>query len=336
MAVPSVGIRSRIDLDELNLLISFGLPAQYVERIRVFSPRVRVQQSRNREEALALVRDVDILLAGFFSLELFRAAKRLKWIQTLFAGVDRFLYPEIVKSSVVITSASGVNSIAVSEHVIGMMLCLNRKLHLFVRNQTERKWKTSDADLTFQMDELSGKTAGIVGLGRIGSEIAKRAKCLGMRVVATRRDPSAPKSDYVDKPVPLGNLEELLADSDFVIIQVPLTRETEGMFGEKELDRMKPTAYLVNASRGKIIKEDELIEALRERRIAGAALDTFSVEPLPEDSPLWSMQNVILTPHVAGLTPRYMERLTDLFCDGLRRFMNNEPLINVVDKSRGY
>jgi phosphoglycerate dehydrogenase-like enzyme len=331
-----VGFRGRIALDELNLLISFGLPAQYVERIRVFSPRVRVQQSRKREEALALVRDVDILLAGFFSLELFKAARRLKWIQTLFAGVDRFLYPEVVKSSVVITSASGVNSIAVSEHVIGMMLCLNRKLHLFMRNQTERKWKTSDADLTFQMDELSGKTAGLVGLGHIGSEIAKRAKCLGMRVVATRRDPSAPKLDYVDKLVPLGNLEELLADSDFVIIQIPLTRETEGMFGEKELRRMKRTAYLVNASRGKIVKEDELIEALRERRIAGAALDTFSVEPLPEGSPLWSMRNVILTPHVAGLTPRYMERLTDLFCDNLRRFMNDEPLINVVDKSRGY
>jgi len=295
-----------------------------------------VQQSRNKEEALALAKDVDILLAGFFSLELFKAAKRLKWIQTLLAGVDTFLYPEVVKSSVVITNASGVNSIAVSEQVIGMMLCLNRKLHLFMRNQTERKWKTIDADLIFQMDELSGKTAGLVGLGRIGSEIAKKAKCFGMKVIATRRNPSAPKPDYVDKLVPPGNLEELLADSDFVIIQVPLTKDTEGMFGEKELRRMKRTAYLVNASRGNIIKEDELIEALKKGWIAGAALDTFSMEPLPEDSPLWNMKNVIITPHVAGLTPRYMERLTDLFCDNLRRFMNDEPLINVVDKSRGY
>jgi phosphoglycerate dehydrogenase-like enzyme len=229
-----------------------------------------------------------------------------------------------------------VNSIPVSEHVIGMMLCLNRKMPLFMRNQTERKWKTSDADLILHMDEMSGKTAGLVGLGRIGSEIAKKAKCLGMRVIVTRRNPSAPKPDYVDKLISPENLEELLADSDFVIIQIPLTKETEGMFGEKELRRMKRTAYLVNASRGSIIKEDELIEALKKGWIAGAALDTFATEPLPEDSPLWNMQNVIITPHVAGLTPRYMERLTDLFCENLRRFMNDEPLINVVDKNDGY
>jgi len=323
-------------LDELNLLISFGLPAQYVEMIRAVSPKVRVQQSLGKEEAITMAEDVDILLAGFFSLELFKAAKRLKWIQTLFAGVDTLLYPEVVNSSVVITNAGGVNSIPVSEQVMGMILCLSRKLHVFMRNQTERKWKTIDADLIFQMDELSGKTAGLVGLGRIGSEIAKKAKCFGMRVIATRRNPSAPKPDYVDKLVSPEHLEELLADSDFVIIQIPLTKDTEGMFGKKELRGMKRTGYLVNASRGSIVKEDELVEALKEGWIAGAALDTFSTEPLPEDSPLWNMQNVIITPHVAGLTPLYMERLTHLFCENLRRFMNDEPLINVVDKSRGY
>lgn len=283
-----------------------------------------------------MAEDADILLAGFFSLELFKAAKRLKWIQTLFAGVDAFLYPEVVKSSVVITNAGGVNSIPVSEQVVGMMLCLNRKLHLFMRNQMERKWKTSDTDLIFQMDELSGKTAGLVGLGRIGSEIAKKAKCFGMKVIATRRNPSVQKPDYVDELVSPEHLEELLADSDFVIIQIPLTKDTEGMFGEKELRRMKRTAYLINTSRGNIIKEDKLIEALKEGWIAGAALDTFATEPLPEDSPLWNMQNVIITPHVAGLTPLYMERLTNLFCENLRRFMDDEPLINVVDKIRGY
>ena len=323
-------------MDELNLLISFGLLPQYVEMIKAVSPKVRVRQSLSKEEAITMAEDVDILLAGFFSLELFKAAKRLKWIQTLFAGVDTLLYPEVVNSSVVITNAGGVNSIPVSEQVMGMILCLSRKLHVFMRNQTERKWKTIDADLIFQMDELSGKTAGLVGLGRIGSEIAKKAKCFGMRVIATRRNPSAPKPDYVDKLVSPEHLEELLADSDFVIIQIPLTKDTEGMFGKKELRGMKRTGYLVNASRGSIVKEDELVEALKEGWIAGAALDTFSTEPLPEDSPLWNMQNVIITPHVAGLTPLYMERLTHLFCENLRRFMNDEPLINIVDKSRGY
>jgi len=323
-------------MDQANVLITFNLPVPYVEAIKDVSPKITVRQSRDKQEALALAKDTDILLAGFFSPELFKTAKRLKWIQTLFVGVDAFLYPEVVKSSVVITNAGGVNSIPVSEQVIGMMLCLNRKLHLFIRNQTERRWKTSDADLIFRMEELSGKTAGIVGLGRIGSEIAKKAKCFGMRVIATRRNPSAPKPDYVDKIVSPENLKELLADSDFVIIQIPLTEHTQGMFGEKELRRMKPTAYLVNASRGNVIKEDELIKALKEGWIAGAALDTFATEPLPEDSPLWDMPNVIITPHVAGLTPRYMERLTDLFCENLRRFLNGEPLINIVDKTRGY
>ena len=323
-------------MDELNLLITFSLPAPYVERIKAFSPRITVQQSRNKDEALALAKDADILLAGFFSLELFKAAKRLKWIQTLYAGVDMFLHPEVVKSPVVITNASGVNSTAVSDQVIGMMLCLNRKLHVFIRDQAMRKWKTDDMELISQMEELSGKTAGIVGLGRIGSEIAKKAKCLGMKVIATRRNPSAPKPEYVDKLVPSENLQELLGDSDFVIIQIPLTKDTEGMFGEKQLRSMKRTAYLVNASRGDIIKEDKLIEALKEGWIAGAALDTFATEPLPPDSPLWNMPNVIITPHVAGLTPKYMKRLTDLFLENLKRFMNNEPLINVVDKNRGY
>jgi phosphoglycerate dehydrogenase-like enzyme len=323
-------------MEELRLLASFALPAQYIERIRAVSPKIKVKQSQNREEALAMIVDADILLAGFFSLELFKAAKQLKWIQTLYAGVDAFLYPDVVRSPVIITNAGGVNAIPVSEQVVGMMLCLSRKLHIFMRNQKERKWKTNDVDLIFKMDELSGKTAGLVGLGRIGSEIAKKAKCLGMRVIATRRNPSALKPDYVDELIPVENLEELLAQSDFVIIQIPLTRDTEGMFGEKEFHHMKRTAYLINASRGNIVKEDELIKALKEERIAGAALDTFAVEPLPQDSPLWNMENVIITPHVAGLTPFYPERLTDLFCENLKRFMGNQPLVNVVDKTRGY
>jgi len=323
-------------LDTLKVLITFNLPEVFVERIRAVSPRVTVQQSRNKQEALALAGDPDVLLVGFFSPELFKAAKRLRWVQTLFVGVDAFLYSEVVQSAVVMTHAGGVNAIPVSEHVLGLMFCLNRKLHLFIRNQTARKWEKNEAELMYQMDELPGKTLGLLGLGRIGGEIARKAKCLGMKVIATRRDPSAPKPNYVDKLVSPENLEELLADSDFVVIQIPLTKDTRGMFGEKQLRSMKPTAYLVNASRGGIVKEDELVKALKEGWIAGAALDVFATEPLAESSPLWDMPNVIVTPHVAGLTPHYMERLTDLFCENLKRFLKNEPLINVVDKTRGY
>jgi phosphoglycerate dehydrogenase-like enzyme len=320
----------------MRLLISFGLQPSYVEKIRAVSERVDVQQSRDKQEALSLVKDAEILFAGFFSQEMFRKAEKLKWIQASFAGVESFLYPEVVKSNVVVTNAGGVNSVPVAEHVIGMMLSLNRKLHVFMRGQREAKWKTSDRELMSQMEELSGKTVGVVGLGRIGSEIANRAKCFGMKVIAMRRNPSAPKPVYVDALVSPENLKELLGQADFVVIQLPLTKETEGMFGETELRSMKRTGYLVNASRGGIIQEDKLIKALKEGWIAGAALDTFAVEPLPSDSPLWKMKNVVVTPHVAGLTPRYMERLTDLFCENLKRFLNSQPLINVVDKTRGY
>jgi phosphoglycerate dehydrogenase-like enzyme len=157
-----------------------------------------------------------------------------------------------------------------------------------------------------------------------------------MKVIATRRNPSAPTPDHVDKLVSPENLETLFAESDFVVLQLPLTAKTEGVIGEKELRSMKPTAYLINTSRGNVVQEDKLIQALKEGWIAGAALDTFAQEPLPKSSPLWDMKNVIITPHVAGLTPYYLDRLIDIFCENLRRFLNKQEMVNVVDKTRGY
>ncbi len=324
------------DEDKLRLLLSFHLPKEYLKKIQTISPRIDVNQSNDEEELLKLIEDADILVAGRFSRQMSLAAKRLKWIQVNYAGVESFLYPEVVNSSVVLTNAGGVNAIPVAEHAIGLMFCLSRKLHLFIRNQVERKWKTSDIELLPQMNELAGKTLGIVGLGKIGSEIAKRAKCIGMTVIASRRSLSATVPEYVDKLASTENLKELLTESDFVILQLPLTADTDGMIGEKELRSMKPTAFLINTGRGKVIQEDKLIQALSEGWIAGAALDTFEREPLPRNSPLWDMRNVIVTPHVAGLTPYYLDRLVELFCENLRRFMNREELINVVDKTRGY
>jgi phosphoglycerate dehydrogenase-like enzyme len=242
-----------------------------------------------------------------------------------------------VKSQVIVTNAGGVHPTPISEHVIGLMLCFCRKLHLFIRNQTERRWERPESWVpTEQVEELSGKTVGIVGLGKIGTEIAEKARCLGMRVIATKRDPSRAASTSVDRLVHPASLDQLLAESDFVVLSLPLTKETQGMIGEAQLRSMKRTGYLINVSRGKIVQEDKLIEALRDGWIGGAGLDTFENEPLPESSELWSFRNVIITPHVAGSTPYYMERLTDIFCENLRRFLSNQPLINVVDKTLGY
>jgi len=324
-------------MKKTKILISFGLPEVFVTKIKSVSPNIEVLQSQDKEEALHLIEDVDILFAGFFSKELFLAARRLKWIQAWGAGVDRLLLPEVVKSRVIVTNAGGVHPTPISEHVIGLMLCLCRKLHLFIKNQTERKWEGFESWASAeQVEELSGKTVGIVGLGRIGTEIAQKARCLGMRVIATKRDPSQMPSTNVDRLVHPTDLTQLLGESDFIVLSLPLTKETKGMIGKPQFENMKRTAYLINVSRGEIVQEDKLIEALKQGWIAGAGLDTFENEPLPGDSELWGFRNVIITPHVAGLTPHYMERLTEIFCENLDRFIQKQPLINVVDKTLGY
>jgi phosphoglycerate dehydrogenase-like enzyme len=265
------------------------------------------------------------------------AAKRLKWIQAWGAGVDRLLIPEVVESRIIVTNAGGVHPTPISEHVVGLMLCLCRKLHLFIRIQTQKKWERFESGAsTEKVEELSGKTIGIVGLGKIGTEIAKKAKCLGMRVVATKRNASSSASTSVDQLLRTSSLKKLLAESDFVVLSLPLTKETRGMIGEEQLRSMKRTSYLINVSRGRIIQENMLIKALKGGWIAGAGLDTFEDEPLPETSELWTLKNVIITPHVAGQTPYYMERLTGIFCENLDRFIHKRPLINVVDKTLGY
>jgi phosphoglycerate dehydrogenase-like enzyme len=325
-------------MERIKVLISFDLPKMYVAKIRNVSKSTEVMQSEDKKEALQIIEDADILFAGFFSRDLFLAARKLKWIQAWGAGVDRLLIPEVVKSPVMVTNAGGIHPTPISEHVIGLMLCLSRKLHLFIRNQTQRKWDRDESseESTEQIEELSGKTVGILGLGRIGTEIAKKSKCLGMRVIATKRDITSPVSTYIDQLLPSTDLNQLLAESDFVVLSLPLTEETQGMIGESQLKNMKRTGYLINVSRGKIVQENKLIEALKKGWIAGAGLDTFESEPLPKNSELWGFKNVIITPHIAGQTPFYMERLTNIFCENLDRFIHKKPLINVVDKVLGY
>jgi D-2-hydroxyacid dehydrogenase (NADP+) len=324
-------------MSKVKVLISFDLPEVFVEKIRSVSPSLDIVRSESKEDALRLIEDADILFGGFFSKDLFVSARKLQWIQTWGAGVDRFLFPEVVNSQVIVTNARGVHLTPVSEHVVGLMLCLCRKLHLFIRNQMERKWERYESWISAeQVEELSGKTVGIVGLGRIGTEIAEKARCLGMRVIATKRDPSRPASANVDQLINPNDLNQLLSQSDFVVLSLPLTEQTQGMIGEAQLKSMKLTSYLINVSRGRIVQENKLIQALKRGWIAGAGLDTFENEPLPADSELWSFKNVIITPHIAGQTPHYLERLTDIFCENLNRFINKQPLINVVDKTSGY
>jgi D-2-hydroxyacid dehydrogenase (NADP+) len=260
-------------MNQVKVLISFDFPRAYVEEVEKAATDVEFVQSEDKKELLELIKDADVLFAGFFSPEMFLSAQRLRWIQTFGAGVDRFLFPEVVKSSVIITNAAGVHPIPISEHAIGMMLCFCRRLHISIRDQIRRKWETYDSwESAEQVQELSGKTVGIVGLGRIGEEVARKAKCLGMKVLATKRDTSHPAPSYVDRLVKVEDLRKLLAESDFVVLSLPLTRETERMIGEDQLRSMKRSGYLINVSRGKIVREDALTRALKEDWIAGAGL----------------------------------------------------------------
>jgi phosphoglycerate dehydrogenase-like enzyme len=225
-----------------------------------------------------------------------------------------------------------VHAIPISEHILALLLAFARGVHRAVRDQGRGEWVPYEQQQVF---ELYGKTMLLIGVGAIGERTAQAANTLGMRVWGVRRNPDdgAPGVERMFGP---GQLHDALPEADFVVLTTPLTHETQGMIGEPELRAMKPTAILVNIGRGGTIQEGALVQALQEGWIAGAGLDVFETEPLPEDSPLWAMDNVIITAHYAGSTPQYMERALEIFLDNLRRYRAGERLRNVVDKRLGY
>jgi len=318
----------------LKILVDFDLPEVNTREIRSVSPEVQVRKESKDSALIDAVGEAEILFTGEANREMITAAPKLRWIHSWGAGVDRLLsIPKVARGSVILTNSSGIHSIQISEHVIALMLIFTRKLKEFILFQNDGVWHVPDE--TYIFDELKGKTVGIVGLGSIGSEIAKKAKCFGMTVLATRRTITA-KPTFVDELLPSYDLKRLLKESDFVVISAPLTSKTKGMIGAQEFANMKRTAYIINIARGEIIQQNELISALKQKKIAGAGLDVFETEPLQPNSDLWHMKNVIITPHVAGETVHYYERTTKIFCENLRRYINKTPLINVVDKKAGY
>jgi phosphoglycerate dehydrogenase-like enzyme len=258
-------------------------------------------------------------------------AKRLKWLQSISTGVDRILNPELVRSPVIVTNMSGIHEVTIAEFVVMLMLMFVKQAPRSFYQQIEGIFKW------FPMDVLTDKTVGIVGFGRIGREVARVVRCFGMKVVATRRTASeGDVEENVDLLLPVARLHELLGQSDFVVLALPLTEESRGIIGEAELRAMKPTARLINVSRGALVNEPALVSALEEGWIAGAGLDVFVREPLPADSPLRRMRNVIFSPHVSGDIADYDVGAARLFAENLRRFLSGQPLVNVVDKARGY
>lgn len=330
----------------VKILSPFKLEEKHWERVRQLSPRISLSLVGGEAQFLEDLpeAEVAVIWPQPFDLSL---APRLKWIQLISAGLDRFVGHPIMESDIIITTASGIHATPIAEYVLASMLAFSRRFRDLWRLQERKEWP-EDRWGTLRGEELRGKTVGILGYGSIGREVGRLCQALGMRVLATDsaqemedrgyRPPGTgdPKGTLLDSLFPPSQLREMLKECDFFIVAVPLTPETEGMVGRDELKAMKGSAYLVNISRGRVVDEEALMEALKEGWIGGAGLDVFAQEPLPEESELWGLDNVILSPHISANTPHYQDRFTELFCENLRRYLTGEELLNVVDKRRGY
>jgi phosphoglycerate dehydrogenase-like enzyme len=282
---------------------------------------------RNLEDLRMRIGDVDVLLcSGLWRNELIPAAGRLAFIQSISAGTDQYSRDALSSAGIRVASAQGVNERAVAEHAMALILAMARQIPQARDNQTARMWRGMIGDLSKREDELGGKTLLIVGMGRIGSRLATLARAFDMRVIAIRRDPSK-GAGLADKVVGEDGLRSVLAQADFVALTCPLTPETENLIDADALAAMKPSAYLVNVARGKVVNEPALIGALEQKRIAGAALDCVWDEPLPAASALWSAPNVLITPHTAGETRRYEDNVIDLLLENLERLWRGEEVL---------
>jgi phosphoglycerate dehydrogenase-like enzyme len=308
-----------------------------VEELKTIAPNVQVVRVASRAEAMDKAGDADGAEARFLSPEFLSKATKLAWAHATSAGVDRFVGMPALKArpAIVVTNSRGVHGPAIADHAIGMLLSLTRRLPEYHDVQQKQQWGIGDAGDSPRAVALQGRTMLVVGIGGIGTEIARRAHGFGMRVIATRRSDAAtePFVERVGKP---DELPAMLPQADVVAICVPLTKETERLFDAAMIAKMKKGSYLINIARGKIVDTDALIAALKDGRLAGAALDVTDPEPLPSGHSLWTTPNVLITPHVAADGELTEERWWALYKENIRRFGAGEPLLNCVDVAAGY
>jgi phosphoglycerate dehydrogenase-like enzyme len=336
----------------LSPILSARYRGRDLERIRAAAPGARLVTVSIEGLADGPLDDVEVLLRGFLSAEAFdrllARSPRLTWVHSASAGVERVLTAAGRERGLVVTNARGVFSDPIAEYVLMMILAVSRRLPQLLELQRERTWQPLEGA------ELHDVTIGIVGLGSIGTAVARLAGAFGCRVVATRRrsEPDAstaaagdggdggPQSGEpsrgIDRLTGPEGLPELLAESDFIVLAAPLTPATEGLIDEAALASVKPGAWLINVARGRLVDERALLRALRDGPLGGAVLDTFRDEPLLPGSPFYDLPNVIVTPHTSWSSGRVLDRSVELFCDNLKRYARGEPLLNVVDPSIGY
>ncbi len=282
------------------------------------------------------IRDAEVYCGFGVPREAFVAGRELRWVHSGAAGVGSSLFPEMRESDVVLTNSAGLHAEPLAEHALALMLHFARGLDVAAAARRRRGWAHAElAGRGSPVRELADATVGVVGYGGIGSAVGRRASAVGMRVLGMRRRPERSGGDVARMFGPDG-LDELLERSDFVVLSVPETPETERLIGLRELSLMGQDGVLINVSRGGVVDEDALVQVLREGGLRGAGLDVFEEEPLPPDHPFWGMDQVVITPHTGAVSPRFWERETDLILENVRRYRRGEPLVNVVDKGRGY
>ncbi len=335
----------------IEVLITVSFPEYFIEQLRDISPRLKitVQAARTANDVSNDVwKRTEVLYTANVLPEPDKVPN-LKWVQFHYAGINALMGASVFsRDDIIFTTLSGAATPQVAEYALTMLLALGHKLPAIFSNQDRAEWPR-DSWERFSPRELRGSTVGIVGYGSIGRELARLLQPFGVRVLATKRDVMQPKDsgytpeglgdpdgDLFHRLYPHAAVRSMIKECDFVVVTVPLTDLTKGLIGEEELRAMKPTAYLVDVSRGEVINQRVLISTLQENRIAGAALDVFPEEPLPANSPLWRMQNVIISPHIAGYSPRYNERAISLFTENLERYLDGAPLLNRFEVARGY
>ena len=339
--------------EKRTVLITARMSTEWLARLQQQYPQLHFEHRPYRTgETIpdALWQNVEILYMSYATaLPSPEQAPRLRWVQLYSAGADYLFQRPLFQTPVTFTSASGVHSVNIAEYVLTMMLSWFHRVPALLEKQQRREWPSMSTRLAqLQPEELRGKTLGIVGYGSIGREAARLAAAFGMRIVAMQRntDHRDPGFQYTGIGDPEGTLPEryyppeqlptMLGECDVVLCAVPLTSQTRHMFNAATFSAMKRTAFLINIARGEVCNEQDLLHALQTQQIAGAALDVFQQEPLPSDSPFWSLPNVFITPHISGHTPHYDDRAATIFAENLRRYLAGEPLFNVIDKTRGY
>ncbi len=312
------------------------VPESQVARLRERFPELTFTHALSDAEAHAAMESTDVALASRLSPAMVLQAPRLRWVHSTAAAVGILPLPELSARGISVTNSRGIQAVTIAEHVMGGLLVLSRRFNLMLEAQRERRWIQDQLTRDAWPWSLHGRHMTVLGFGAIGQEVARRAHAFGMRVTGIRRRLDQPAPPFVDRVLGPDRLDEALRGCDVLVISAPFINETDRMIRAQQLAMLNRGAIIINVARGKIIDEPALLDSLQDGQLAGAVLDVFEREPLNADSPLWTLPNVIISPHSSGVRPGHWGEVIDLFSENLRRFQRGEPLLNMVDCSAGY